>query len=133
MGEDSIYHVLKAHLKEERQNLFEFNSSLMKTACEKYGISCREFNTNSFRLSKPGCETVDFYPTTQKYYQPEQKIRGTAEDVEEFLRLSFEHTREEQEKIQLILDGVEGEESYDMDEYYRDQEYLAYINSLSEE
>lgn len=40
----------------------EIRSEEMKDACAKHGVSVNEFNVGSFRLTKEGFRTIDYYP-----------------------------------------------------------------------
>jgi hypothetical protein len=74
--------------KSRRKN-YDMNKPLMESACIKLGVEYVEFNTNSYRLTKDGFVTVDYFPTSNRCFFHDVKEWGEVVDVRKFINAQF--------------------------------------------
>lgn len=67
----------------------EIRAQQMKEACTKHGVEVNEFNVGSFRLTKEGFRTIDYYPKkgTAFYHGIQEWV--DVNDVSSFVAFEF--------------------------------------------
>lgn len=63
----------RASWKAHREERIAKELEAAKKTCEGLGVEIKEFNPNSFRLTKPGYPTLDWYPKSRKIYNHGKK------------------------------------------------------------
>ena len=67
----------------------ERNIPQMQAACIKAGVTYTEFNTCSYRLTKPKYDTVDYFPTSNRIFFHDVQEWGEVTDVKNFIASQF--------------------------------------------
>jgi len=65
------------------------NIPLMQASCIRNKVKYVEFNSASYRLTKDGFQTVDYYPSSNKCFFHDVKEWGEVADVRKFIDYEF--------------------------------------------
>ncbi len=61
----------------------------LKDACITNEVNCEQFNLGSFRLTKDGYHTIDYYPKSQKCFYHTSQTWEQVKDITAFVKFQF--------------------------------------------